>query len=724
MKRKRIACYIMSMVIAVASVPGQTIWAEETDFEVVAEENQSGDGSELTDEAENVSSVADENSEELQQEESENSETGSVSFSDFTEERDRENETDTIEFSDAATANSNDDEYCELNKSLNMKSISYAYGSDCKLKIKVPDNGRIKVRGNNITQIDDALGLGFTVYWKENEGLYRAHRSNIKSLESFDSNYITVKPGEYVIRIKLGSTNVINQEATLEIVYQRYDEYVGEIEDNNSYDTANVLQNGIVYQGDYSVAYFEDDDPDIFTFNMEKPGKAEIEYKYSGDDRGYYTLFREDENENVYQISKKYNNGNYWRLPGGKYYIKISPISRSVDEYAYELKWTATYEAEDSYEIERNDLQSTANMKKVNQWYIGNINDLYEDSKDTDWFRFDIPKKSYISAEMKTKREASAKLISMSLFNNNTLMETDYNTNNPYLKTKTYLVNPGTYYIRMLGSDYENISWDYSVRLFQEDYIDIQSIEIPAEMKLQPNQSVMLSAVITPENASEKELEWSSDDEDVVSVDNAGNITAHGVGSANITACAKSNPEIEAICAVTVLANKPVSINKKSLNMTVGQSYSLKLTNATKPVWRSSNAKIVSVAQNGKITAKGLGKAVITGIYKGKKYTCTVYVNLSQQAITSLSSSKAGTLYVKWKKDNGAKGYQIQYSLNSKMRSGVKTVTISGKNSISKTVSRLQRGKRYYFRVRTYGRSNGRTVYGKWSTIRSSVTRK
>ena len=170
MKRKRIACYIMSMVIAAASIPGQTIWAEETDFEVVAEENQSSDGSELTDEAENVSSVADENSEELQQEESENNETGRVSFSDFTEEGDRENETDTIEFSDAATANSNDDEYCELNKSLNMKSISYAYGSDCKLKIKVPDNGRIKVRGNNITQIDDALGLGFTVYWKENEG--------------------------------------------------------------------------------------------------------------------------------------------------------------------------------------------------------------------------------------------------------------------------------------------------------------------------------------------------------------------------------------------------------------------------------------------------------------------------------------------------------------------------------------------------------------------------
>lgn len=80
MKRKRIACYIMSMVIAAASIPGQTIWAEETDFEVVAEENQSSDGSELTDEAENVSSVADENSEELQQEESENNETGSVSF--------------------------------------------------------------------------------------------------------------------------------------------------------------------------------------------------------------------------------------------------------------------------------------------------------------------------------------------------------------------------------------------------------------------------------------------------------------------------------------------------------------------------------------------------------------------------------------------------------------------------------------------------------------------
>lgn len=58
-----------------------------------------------------------------------------------------------------------------------------------------------------------------------------------------------------------------------------------------------------------------------------------------------------------------------------------------------------------------------------------------------------------------------------------------------------------------------------------------------------------LTATVTPENTTDKTVIWSSSDEDVVTVDQEGNVHASGVGTATITATCGS---VNATCAVTV----------------------------------------------------------------------------------------------------------------------------------------------------------------------------
>lgn len=78
-------------------------------------------------------------------------------------------------------------------------------------------------------------------------------------------------------------------------------------------------------------------------------------------------------------------------------------------------------------------------------------------------------------------------------------------------------------------------------------------------------------------------------------------------------------------------AKDRVELNISSATMKLGTSRKLNLRYLTfkqkKQVrWKSSKKTVVSVTKNGKIKAKGKGKAVISAIYKKKKYQCVVRV--------------------------------------------------------------------------------------------------
>lgn len=96
---------------------------------------------------------------------------------------------------------------------------------------------------------------------------------------------------------------------------------------------------------------------------------------------------------------------------------------------------------------------------------------------------------------------------------------------------------------------------------------------------------------------------------------------------------------------------------------------------------------------------------------------------LPTAGISSLSV-KENTVTVKWKKKSKIKGYQIQYSTDSKFKKNKKSIKIKKAKTTSKKISNLKESKKYYFRIRTYKSSNKKTRYSKWSKVKSIKTPK
>ncbi|MGN1328072.1 MAG: fibronectin type III domain-containing protein [Eubacterium sp.] len=98
--------------------------------------------------------------------------------------------------------------------------------------------------------------------------------------------------------------------------------------------------------------------------------------------------------------------------------------------------------------------------------------------------------------------------------------------------------------------------------------------------------------------------------------------------------------------------------------------------------------------------------------------------SIKKASIKKLTAGK-NTFTVDWSKVSGIKGYQIQYSTSKKFTKGkTKSITISKQNAVKKTVKKLNGGKKYYVRIRTYKTVNGKKVYSNWSKVKSVNVKK
>lgn len=90
-------------------------------------------------------------------------------------------------------------------------------------------------------------------------------------------------------------------------------------------------------------------------------------------------------------------------------------------------------------------------------------------------------------------------------------------------------------------------------------------------------------------------------------------------------------------------------------------------------------------------------------------------------ATVSLSSVKTASksITASWKKVSPCTGYQLQYSTSSKFTSSTtKTVSLSSK-TVSRKITSLKKGKKYYVRVRSYVTVDKKKTYGSWSKAKS-----
>lgn len=176
--------------------------------------------------------------------------------------------------------------------------------------------------------------------------------------------------------------------------------------------------------------------------------------------------------------------------------------------------------------------------------------------------------------------------------------------------------------------------------------------------------------------------------------------------------------------AYHAVAVSTVKLNKTSLSLKNGASYTLKKSilpsNAgNKTVtWSSSNKKIVSVSSGGKVTARGVGRATITvKSANGKKAVCKVTVRPKTNKIKKLKKSGKKTIKITWSKVSGTTKYQIYMS--KKKSSGYKRIKTASAKSYGYTKKGLKRGKRYYFKVRSYKTIGKTKYYSSFSQVKS-----
>ena len=91
--------------------------------------------------------------------------------------------------------------------------------------------------------------------------------------------------------------------------------------------------------------------------------------------------------------------------------------------------------------------------------------------------------------------------------------------------------------------------------------------------------------------------------------------------------------------------------------------------------------------------------AAATSTYNAKSVSITVTVKPKKAAISSVKPVKGKKLTVKWKKDAKATGYEIQCSLTKNFKKIAAKATIKKAKTISTTLKKLKKGKKYFYRV-------------------------
>lgn len=159
-------------------------------------------------------------------------------------------------------------------------------------------------------------------------------------------------------------------------------------------------------------------------------------------------------------------------------------------------------------------------------------------------------------------------------------------------------------------------------------------------LTLNDGQSEMLVATVLPENTTNKEVIWQTNNSSIAIVDSNGNVTGINPGTATVYAKTTDGTNLMARCTVYITKGaEGISLNKSELTLDVDKRATLYATvtpsnAANKSVtWSSSNPDIASVDNSGNVTAINVGTAEIHA-------TTTDGTNLSDVCLVTVVAKK------------------------------------------------------------------------------------
>lgn len=269
---------------------------------------------------------------------------------------------------------------------------------------------------------------------------------------------------------------------------------------------------------------------------------------------------------------------------------------------------------------------------------------------------------------------------------------------------------------------------------------------------LSANKTVQLSASLFPLDASNPNLQWSTDNASVAKVDSSGMVTAVAAGKATITVATKDGSFLKQFCVIDVAASggssgsssggyyggssggsipavepTPVVV-KLHYVVQFDANGGVNLSRKSMTLLEDDSPGIMPKVQRKDYTFDGWytqqeGGAQVTGD-KPLKEAATLYARWTKTAapakasVSALKSQKKGQMQVSFQKLKSAAGYEVSYS-TSKSFASAKTKEAGAAASL-KTITGLKAGKKYYVRVRAYCMDSMKNrIYGAYSSAKS-----
>lgn len=174
------------------------------------------------------------------------------------------------------------------------------------------------------------------------------------------------------------------------------------------------------------------------------------------------------------------------------------------------------------------------------------------------------------------------------------------------------------------------------------------------DVKLNDGNETTVEATVSPADATDVKVSYASTDEAVATVDKDGRVQVLQPGECDITTTLMQDGEKVTEKTTHVKAFyevESITLDSNEGKLTVGNSHTIKATVAPEEVaakttieWSSSNEKVATVDENGKVTAIAAGEATITtnAGEKSTTYKLTVQAKKVVQNTTSNKSSNKG----------------------------------------------------------------------------------
>ena len=182
-------------------------------------------------------------------------------------------------------------------------------------------------------------------------------------------------------------------------------------------------------------------------------------------------------------------------------------------------------------------------------------------------------------------------------------------------------VSAGKAVIKAYAKDNPEISASVEI----EVRVPVSKITVsPAKLELYTGEKykgeAKAEATVLPEDAFHKEVVWSSSNENVVTVDQSGKITAAGPGNAQITVTTtEPDSKVKAVISVAVKqAVENITFPEDTVTVAIGRTAALKPTIEPQKApnkkleWTSSDETVAKVNAAGQVTGISVGEAVIT----------------------------------------------------------------------------------------------------------------